>query len=84
MKQIIRWLARQFGMVAIDWKTAEYLSCISGQVPWGNQERRGKACHDLGFAMEGIPMSTSEECFSATHSPWEIIVKTKHTKGDSK
>lgn len=75
MKKIVRWIASLFGMVAIDWQTAEYLACLSGQVPWGNQRRRGRACEDLGFAMHGRRMHGSLECFQ--EATWDIITKKR-------
>lgn len=51
------------GTVTISFETAEYLSVMVGQNLWGNPERRRKACHDLGFAMQGRQMTRSLECF---------------------
>ena len=51
------------GMVTISFETAEYLSVLMGQNNWGNQERRGRAAHELGHAMQGRQMTRSLECF---------------------
>lgn len=61
--------------IVISFSTAEYLSCLSGQIPWGNQKRRGAACYELGMAMEGQIKTTSLECFQ--DATWEIITKKK-------
>lgn len=75
MKKELQQLASRFGLVIIDWETAEYLACVSGQIPWGNQKRRAQACNDLGEAMQGRPMNTSLECFQ--DPSWEISTKKK-------
>ena len=61
--------------VTIDWETAEYLSCLIGQIPWGNPRRRRAAAENLGKATEGRKMETSQECFK--DATWDIIVRRK-------
>lgn len=61
--------------IVISWPTAEYLSVLSGHIPWGNQKRRGEACYELGSAMHGLICSTSLECFQ--DQTWDIITKKK-------
>ena len=80
MKPFIRWLAGFFGLVVIDYRTAEYLGCLSGQIPWGNQKRRAAACADLGeahsaFYIRHRPQSKSLECFQ--EATWEITTKKR-------
>ena len=62
-------------LVVIDWKTAEYLACLIGQIPWGNQKRRASAAADLAAAMSKTPMDTSLECFKEPNrefAHWDI------------
>jgi hypothetical protein len=61
--------------IVISWQTAEYFSCLSGQIPWGNQRRRGNACAELGEAMHGQISTSSIECFQ--DATWDIITKKK-------
>lgn len=51
------------GWVVISWKTAEYLAVLTGQVNWGDKQRRREACADLGCAMGTKKMESSRQCW---------------------
>jgi hypothetical protein len=51
-------------LVCIDFKTAEFLCVLIGQVQWGDAKRRASACALLCEAMGPRKMETSLECFN--------------------
>jgi len=67
------------GEITISYRTAEYLSVLAGQIPWGNQQRRSAACAELGELMNQVRLagydipSQTLECFSP--NTWEVHAK---------
>jgi hypothetical protein len=61
--------------ISITWETAEYLACLIGQVPWGNEVRRSKAAKNLSEAMGKRKMSGSTDCFN--DAGWIITSQKK-------
>lgn len=57
IRRVIRYLARRmaamFGLATIDIQTAEYISCMLGQVRWGNTIQYNRACQDVVRSLLG-------------------------------
>lgn len=70
--------------ITISYRTAEYLACLAGQIPWGNQARRSSACAELGEALneaqrgDHTELQKTLECFE--NPTWDVHVKPAGSK----
>lgn len=77
--QSLRDITTHSGHITISYRTAEYLSVLAGQIPWGNQVRRAHACAELGDAINQARLAgynepqQTLEC--SADNTWDVQVK---------